>query len=281
MSRALAAVATVVVMSASIATASAQAPVGEIKGSGLVHTPASAAEVVARADVALPAAVTGGKPFFGKWKDVPAGVVGRAPTVLFLHGSSGLSLKAIEEWQRWLADRGWASMAPDSFALPDRMTYKSPIDKATYEKLHGFRGSEIDIALAALKGAAWADPAAIVLAGASEGAVPVARNAGAGFRARMIFSWSCETNYFVEDHRTAPAPEIPVLNVISSVDPFFSPANSWLGNPEAKGHCAAAFAAHKAATIVLVPGAPHTLLNLPQVRDVTEAFLKGAVGPRP
>jgi hypothetical protein len=164
----------------------------------------------------------------------------------------------------------------DSFALPDRLTYKSPIGKDVYEKLHAFRGSEIDIALAALKGAAWADPASIVLAGASEGAVPVARRGAEGFRARMIFSWSCEANYFVEEPRTAVAPEIPVLNVISSVDPYFSPANSWLGNPEAKGHCAAALAAHKAATIVLVPGAPHTLLNLPQVRSVTAAFLKDA-----
>ena len=264
-----------VVSIASLASA-ADTPVGEIKGSALAHTTASAADVVARADVALPASVTGGQPWFGKWKDAPA-TSGKAPTVLFLHGSSGLSLKAIEEWQRWLAGLGWASMAPDSFALPDRLTYKSPIGKDVYEKLHAFRGSEIDIALAALKGAAWADPASIVLAGTSEGAVPVARRGADGFRARMIFSWSCETNYFVEDHRTAPAPEIPVLNVISSVDPYFSPANSWLGAPEARGNCAAALAAHKAATIVLVPGAPHTLLNLPQVKSVTAAFLEDAV----
>jgi len=277
MPRLVALLATVLVMSTAPVATAAETPAGEIKGSALAHTPASAAEVVARADVALPAGVAGGAVYFGKWKDVPA-TTGKVPTVLFLHGSSGLSLKAIEEWQRWLAGLGWASMAPDSFALPDRLTYKSPIDKPTYERLHGFRGSEIDIALAALKGAPWADAQAIVLAGASEGAVPVARRGAEGFRARMIFSWSCETNYFVEDHRTAVAPEIPVLEVISSVDPFFSPANAWLGNPEARGNCAGALAAHKAATIVLVPGAPHTLLNLPQVKSATAAFLRDALG---
>ena len=30
----------------------------------------------------------------------------RAPVVVFLHGSSGLGLKAIGEWQLWLADLG-------------------------------------------------------------------------------------------------------------------------------------------------------------------------------
>jgi hypothetical protein len=63
-----------------------------------------------------------------------------------------------------------------------------------------------------------------------------------------------------------------VLNVISSVDPFFSPTNAWLGNAAAIGNCAAALKDHKRATVVLIPGAPHTLINLPQVRVVTAAF---------
>jgi dienelactone hydrolase len=260
------------------APAAAAAPAGEIKGSAVIHTAASRAALVAQANVALPAAATGGKPYFGKWRDVPAGTK-PVPVVLFLHGSSGLGLKAIEDWQRWLADLGVASVAPDSFALPDHLTYKSPIGKDVYERIHTLRASEIDPTAEALAGAPWAAAGRIVLAGTSEGAVPVARHAGKGFAGRMIFSWSCEDNYFVTAHRTAVAPELPVLNVMSGTDVFFSPSNPWLGNPNARGHCGAVLGAHKNATVVLIPGAPHTLLNLPAARHATAGFVRDVLKP--
>ncbi len=259
------------------AAAPATAPAGEIKGSATRHDAASLAGVVARAQVALPAGVAGAAPWFGRWAALPSGLKGPVPVVLFLHGSSGLGLKAIEEWQRWLAERGVASVAPDSFALPDRLTYKSPIPKDVYERIHALRASEIDAMRAALAGQAWADAQRVLLAGTSEGAVPVARHGGEGFAGRMLFAWSCEDNYFVQAHRTAVAPQVPVLNVISSTDPFFSPSNVWLGNAAASGHCGAAFAAHKNATVVLIPGAPHTLLNLPSARHAVEGFVRDAV----
>jgi dienelactone hydrolase len=259
-----------------LSPASSQAP-GGVKGSGFAHDAASKAGLMANANVALPASVTGGPIYFGKMSAVPATTGARAPVVVFLHGSSGLGLKAIEEWQRWLAQLGVASVAPDSFALPDRVTYQSPIARDVYERIHTLRASEIEAAATAVKAVAWADPARLVLAGTSEGAVAVARHGGGDFRARMIFSWSCEDNYFVDAHRTASPPEQPVLNVVSMTDPYFSPSNSWLGNAAAKGHCGAAFAASKNATVVLIAGAPHTLLNLPAARDAIEAFLRRAL----
>jgi len=257
----------------------AQTPKGEVKGAAWQHTAGSLAGLVAQAAVALPAAVTGGAVFVGQWKDMPAGHAVQVPVVLFLHGSSGLGLKAISEWQAWLAGWGVASVAPDSFALPDRMTYTSPIGKELYEKIHALRASEIAPMLEALKQRPWADPRRMVLAGASEGGVPVARYGGNAFAARIIYSWSCEDNYFVEAHRTQVLANQPVLNVMSSSDPFFAPSNPWLGNPGARGHGAGTFKDSKAATIVLVPGAPHTLLNLPQVRSVTRGFLEQVLNP--
>ena len=53
----------------------------------------------------------------GKFQDSPRTSGARVPVVVFMHGSSGLGLKAIGEWQQWLASLGWASLAPDSFAL--------------------------------------------------------------------------------------------------------------------------------------------------------------------
>ena len=208
------------------APTAAAAPTGEIKGTAWAHTPQSLAASVQNANVVLPAQATGGAAYSGKWSAMPASAKGKVPVVLFLHGSSGLGLKAIGEWQQWLAAQGIASVAPDSFALPDHVTYKSPIDKASYERIHALRASEIAPALAAIQTAPWADTSKLVLAGTSEGAVPVARYADREFAARMLFAWSCEPNHFVTEPRNAFEADKPVLNVISSVDPFFSPTNT-------------------------------------------------------
>lgn len=249
---------------------------GKLEGRAFEHTPSSAEKVVQQASLALPSGMTGGGAFFGKWQDRPR-VERSGPVVLFLHGSSGLNLSAIADWQKWLSGLGIASVAPDSFALPERLTYTSPVEKSVYERIHALRASEVALTLVALSHVAWVDPSLLVLAGTSEGATTVARNGDRVFAARMIFSWSCEDNYFVEAHRTAVIVDQPVLNMISSVDPFFSPSNSWLGNASASGNCAAAFSASRQAVVALVPGAPHTLINLPYARAVTRAFLEVAL----
>ncbi len=254
------------------------APVGDVKGSAVQHTLASAEGVVQRAAVVLPAISTGAGVYVGTFADAPKDIKARVPVVVFLHGSSGLGLKAIGEWQLWLASLGVASMAPDSFALPDRLTYKSPVDKPTYEKIHALRASEIPLALKALGSAAWADTSRMVLAGTSEGGPAVARYNGNEFAGRILYSWSCENNYFVQEHLTAPQAQ-PVLNVMSSTDVFFSPANAWLGNAGAKGYCGDALKDHKQASIVLIPGAPHTLLNLPAAKIATAGFVRDVLKP--
>jgi hypothetical protein len=261
------------------AQAPAPAPAGEITGTAVVHTVESARAVMDRAALVLPARVTGGAVYAGPLKDAPTQVRERAPVVVFLHGSSGLALKAIGEWQLWLAELGIASVAPDSFALPDRLTYKSPIPVETYERVHALRLSEVALAVATVRTAPWADPARMVLAGTSEGAPAVARYRGSEFAGRIVFSWSCEDNYFVRSHDTAIPADRPVLNVISLSDPFFSPSNSWLGNPAARGHCGAALKDHKQASVVLIPGAPHTLINLPAARQPVEGFLRAVLKP--
>jgi dienelactone hydrolase len=249
------------------------APAGELKGTAWVHTRESLAAAVQQADVCLPAAATGAAVFCGKFNAIPPLSGRQVPVVVFLHGSSGLGLKAIGEWQQWLASLGYASIAPDSFALADRVTYKSPIDKESYERIHALRASEIAPALAALRGQAWADVGRLILAGTSEGAVPVARYSGSEFVARILYAWSCEANYFVREPQNAFEPSKPVLNVISASDPFFSRSNAWLGNPEAQGHCGAALKENARASVLLVPNAPHTLLNLPATQSATAGFL--------
>jgi dienelactone hydrolase len=264
--------AAIAISSASVAAQPAL-PSGEIKGDAWVHTKDSLAASSQQADVCLPAVATGGPVFCGKFKDIPKLTGPQVPVVVFLHGSSGLGLKAIGEWQKWLAGLGYASVAPDSFTLAGHVTYKSPIDKESYEKIHALRASEIAPVLAALKNQTWVDPRKLILAGTSEGSVPVARYSGTEFMARILYAWSCEANYFVIEPRNSFEAGKPVLNVISAQDPFFSRTNTWLGNAQAQGHCAAALKDNTQASVLLVPNAPHTLLNLPATRSATAGFL--------
>lgn len=254
-------------------------PAGEVKGSQTQHTEQSAKGVIDTAQLVLPASATGGAPYVGLLRDAPRELRGPVPLVVFMHGSSGLALKAIGEWQQSLAAMGIASLAPNSFALPDRLTYKSPVGQAVYEKIHAMRMSEIALAVKAVQQLPWVDRSRMVLAGTSEGAASVARYTGTEFAGRIVYSWSCENNYFVRQHATALPADRPVLNVMSSTDNFFSAANPWLGNANPMGHCGDSLKLNKAAAVLLIPGAPHTLLNLPQTRHATEGFLKDLFKP--
>jgi hypothetical protein len=251
----------------------AQTPKGEIKAGPLTHTAESSSGLVREAQVGLPNSLVQGAVYVGPLKDAPKLSNAKVPVVLFMHGSSGLGLKAIAEWQQWLASMGIASIAPNSFALQNRLTYTSPIDKETYEKLHAFRATEIDITLQALKQMQWADTTKFVLAGTSEGSVPVARYPGKEFVGRIMFAWSCEDNYFVTAHKTAIPDDQPTLNIISSTDPYFSQSNTWLGNPQGIGHCGAVLKNNKKASIVLIPGGPHTVLTFIQAKSPVQGFL--------
>jgi dienelactone hydrolase len=238
-----------------------------------VHTAESLKAVSQNAQIALPAKATGKDIYTGLLKNAPATTGTKVPVIVFMHGSSGLSLAAIAQWQLWLAKLGYASIAPDSFALAGRLTYKSPVDLVTYERVHAMRTAEIAPTLAALQSQPWADTQRLVLAGTSEGSVPVARHDGQGFAAKIMYAWSCEKNYFVAEPKSNFDLKKPVLNVISAVDPFFSKANTWIGNDAAQGHCGAALKGNPQASVVLIPDAPHTLLMFPAAQNATAGFL--------
>lgn len=249
----------------------------ETKGSELTPSPDNLARTWQQAGVVLPAGMTGGTVWQGVLRDAPA-VSGKSPVVLFMHGSSGLA-PFVGEYQRWLAESlGLPSIAPDSMAIPDRLTYKSPVAIDLYERVHALRLAELENALAQAKALPWVDPAKIVVAGTSEGGVPVARLAGNQPAARLIYAWSCEANYFVDQPRTAIPAETPVLTMIAARDPYFSPENPWNKGFAVRGTCSDALKMHQDATNVLLASDKHTIVNTPQARDVTAAFLKRVLG---
>lgn len=262
-------------------TASA-VPQGEIKGTATQHTATSMQAALHQAWVSLPASVTGAAPYHGVYSQAPA-AQRKVPVMVFVHGSGGIN-PMIKEFQKWAAESvGVASITADSFQLPERIKYKSPIPAADYEVVHALRSTELQATMAALPSLSFADTQRVVIAGTSEGAVTVARyqaTPGAvAEKGRLIFSWTCENNYHVRQHGTQLPNTLPVLNVVSSTDIYFSRSNRWLGNDSAAGHCGAALKDNKVSSVVLIPGAPHTLFNLPQARQPIEGFLRAQLQP--
>lgn len=277
MSKKLTALAASLVMIAAAPPAmSADIPQGSIKGKAWVQTDRTMAEAMAQSWTVLPATVTGDKLYEGTNIGAPE-TKGKAPAVIFVHGSGGIN-PHIKAFQKRLAEElGIASFTPDSFQLPDRMTYSSPIDPMDYEKIHALRASELSAAVEFLTKQPWFN-GRFVIAGTSEGAVAVARYVRAEHApaeaGRIIFSWSCENNYHVVQHKTRIPANMPVLNIMSSNDKYFSKANSYLGNPDAVGNCSKALEGNPNARIVLIKDAPHTLMNEPQAREAEDRFLK-------
>jgi len=269
-------IASVALLFASVACA-ADKP-GEIKGTALEPSPDNLALTWANAHLVLPAVLAGGRRWEGHAEDAPD-VIGIAPLVVVMHGSSGVA-PAVKEFQVWLADElGMASVAPDSLAIPDRLTYTSPIDVETYERVHALRLAELDHALKASRDWSWVDRLRVVLAGTSEGAVAVGRYAGKDVAARLIYSWSCEDNYFVTAPRLGIGPKEPVLNAISARDPYFSAANPWNKDRAVTGSCAAALKDDPKAEILVIDADVHTILNRPDVRERSAEFLRRVLNP--
>ena len=98
---------------------SADVPQGTIKGKAWVQTDRTMAEAMAQSWTVLPASVTGDKTYEGTNIRAPE-TKGKAPAVIFVHGSGGINPQ-IKAFQKRLADElGIASFTADSFQHPDR-----------------------------------------------------------------------------------------------------------------------------------------------------------------
>ncbi len=247
---------------------------GSTKGSVRQHTEETLKATYEHAYTVLPN--PGGAPIVGELSTLPQ-TDSLYPVVLFMHGSSGVN-EQTRLLANWLADSLQVAMVvPDSMQTADRLTYSSPIPADDYEDIHAMRLEELKYAMQNIFDEEFCD-GRVFIAGTSEGGVCVARYesdeeewAEVG---RMIFSWSCEDNYHVREHGTNIPDYLPVLNIMSAADKFFSQKNSYLDNPTALGHAGKALENNPNARILLLPGAPHTLFNLPVAREAIKNFIE-------
>jgi len=229
---------------------------------------------VQQADLTLPAGYYGSSVWQGKLNQHPQRIsLPPLPLVVFLHGSSGLN-EHTRQYQLWLSQAlRVATLAPDSFARSHRPCYHSPATTAEYEAVHRLRLIEIQTALAALPQLGWVDQQRLVLAGSSEGAVAVARWRGNEFLGRIIYSWTCEDNYFVDKAENGFDRVCPILNILAERDPFFGASSDFNRGLVVLGDSRHALLGMVNAQMVVLPNAPHTLYNLPASRSHTRHFL--------
>lgn len=146
------------------------------------------------------------------------------PVVVYGHGCDGFS-KITRDTGRWLADEGYAFVAPDSFARADKpQSCDAPTNRSGMHRgVLAWRQAEVGEAIARVR---IATPAPIALMGHSEGAITAATYTGEAVEARIIEGWTCHAGWPEYRGLNAPAAE-PVLSLLGAKDPWFRAPSAW------------------------------------------------------
>ena len=184
------------------------------------------------------------------WTEVAAGHIrkgARAPAVLVMHGCSGM-FPSPNSYRVFFMEYGFAVIEPDSFARPGHSCELSPLED---------RIEDLEYAYEKVRELPWIDQDRILLMGISQGGRVVSRWTRPGFAAHIILANNCEAG-----QPGAPL-ETPVLAVIGENDEYFE------GSCDLSGH-------HAASRSIVIPGAPHAIIDHEETALAMEALLHQA-----
>jgi dienelactone hydrolase len=210
----------------------------------------------------------------------PAG--SKLPVVVYLHGCTGIGNLDL---LRWVAEAGFAVVAPDSFARNWRPLQCDPETRTGGYNLfvYDLRLAEIAYAVDQLWQAPWADRGRMALLGSSEGAVAAALYRGDEFRGRVIAQWTCSGAPHVEGI-AAPAEE-PILALVGGEDPWYA-ANPGLDCGQflegRRLDCGQFLEGRPLSTAKVIEGAglpDHEVLADPAVQELVAEFLLEVMTP--
>jgi dienelactone hydrolase len=172
----------------------------------------------------------------------------KAPAILRMHGCSGISRGPIGD-RVFLMSEGYAIFEPDSFARPGRQ----PCLGGNQLILH----EEIGYALGKIRELSWVNHERIILMGVSEGGRAVAGWEKPGFAAHVILAMGCSGS---SNLRPRAPDGVPVLAMVGGED------------HRALSRCEVSSDIGGSKSIV-IPGAPHSIMDRREVRDALELFL--------
>lgn len=144
----------------------------------------------------------------------------RLPVILYMHGCAGfLDLSSIG---LFFAARGYATVAPHSFANPHRpppCNYKTRTAGSGWRTVRRLRQKEIHYAVARLRELPWVDARRMYLFGISEGGRAATLYGGEGFRGHIALDAHCAGDN--NTHTLHVPPTTPLLAVLAKNDPWY------------------------------------------------------------
>ena len=195
------------------------------------------------------------------------------PTLLYMHGSSGLYKGDI--YRKFIVEElGFIFFAPDSYRIKNRPTYQSPTSLKKYMKVHKVRTAEIHYNYKKLVKLDFVDRDNIFLMGNSEGGLATAIFESNRFKGRIVTAFSCESSYFYNNFKLGSKKDEPFLNIIGTHDEFFAKKSSLNKKYKVKGHGIDKLKNYKNAKVVILPKAKHDLTTNIYVKDEILSFLK-------
>jgi len=217
------------------------------------------------------------KPFYGTYDEFKKiypnfKVKKKIPTVLYMHGSSGLYRGDI--YRKYIVEDVKAIFfAPNSFKIKNRPTYKSPTKLSKYIKVHCVRQAEIKQSLKKLKKLDFIDSDNLFLMGNSEGGLAAAIFKSKVFKGRIITAFSCESSYFYENFKLGSSKDEPFINIIGTHDQFFSKNTKLNEKYKVEGHGIDALKRYTNAKIVILSKTKHDITPNPYVKNEIVSFL--------
>jgi len=181
-----------------------------------------------------------------------------APVVVYIHGCAGLDT-SLRYLAKWLNERGYVVVAPNSFARHER-----PLNCDSKDKVYGknlevlsYREAEIEYAARQLEQLSWADPHRLFLIGHSEGGDAASRTRAKEFRGIVISGSSCFNGIQAPD-------DVAALAVYSDND-------TWNKRSQ---RCPEATSKRLNASSVALHGSEHWTLDAPPVVNALAEFLQ-------
>lgn len=198
-------------------------------------------------------------------------ITGRYPAVVFLHGSTGLSLHSTQVTKiiRSIAEAGFIVFAPDSLARPvapyaDAVTFKSRIGVPEVQA----RIAEADMVRKRIAAFAWIDADNISVAGFSMGGMTVHNIPTGDFRSYVVLGYHCGPHSSRQLEGVKIPYDKPILAIRGQNDEWYA------GGPNAGVNCGMYFRNFPNARSIVYPGTPHDVSAHPDAMKEVVAFLR-------
>jgi dienelactone hydrolase len=177
----------------------------------------------------------------------------RYPTIVYMHGCSGIDIASTKTARDFLLKGGFVVVMPNSYARVDKPA--SCILSQHLGGLHrsvlAWRQDEARNAIHMARRLPFVDPNNIFMVGLSEGAITTATTTGnEPINARVVEGWTCHAGWPEYWGLPAPASE-PVLTLSTVDDPWFQIA-------VLKGNCGVFMKYHNGSKAIIFP-ATHPL----------------------